>query len=160
MSARLLDAIELTPTEFRVVIPKLVREQFSRQRRWGVAGFGVAGIGTETLWPASRSKKSSGGKEQLAPPGQSMQQSHNASPNLPAIALNDARRGSLHPSAARPSPSMPDQELLDDFLEALERAGSPVRNPELRETLGWPEAQYEEAKAELGLSEFKPALSL
>jgi hypothetical protein len=24
---------------------------------------------------------------------------------------------------------MPDQELLDDFLEALEQAGSPVKNP-------------------------------
>jgi hypothetical protein len=34
---------------------------------------------------------------------------------------------------------MPEQELLDDFLEALEAAGSPVRNPVLRETLGWPE---------------------
>jgi type I restriction enzyme M protein len=55
---------------------------------------------------------------------------------------------------------MPDQEVLDDFLEALERAGSPVHNPVLRETLGWPEAQYEEVKAELGLPEFKPALSL
>jgi type I restriction enzyme M protein len=44
---------------------------------------------------------------------------------------------------------MPDQELLDDFLEALEAAGSPVRNPVLREALGWPEAQYEEVKAEL-----------
>ena len=31
----------------------------------------------------------------------------------------------------RPRPSMPDQELLDDFLEALERAGSPVHNPVL-----------------------------
>jgi hypothetical protein len=34
---------------------------------------------------------------------------------------------------------MPDQELIDDFLEALEAAGSPVPNPVLRETLGWPE---------------------
>ena len=24
---------------------------------------------------------------------------------------------------------MPDQELLDDFLEALEQSGSPVKNP-------------------------------
>ena len=40
------------------------------------------------------------------------------------------------------------QELLDDFLEALEAAGSPVRNPVPREKLGWPEAQYEEVKAE------------
>jgi type I restriction enzyme M protein len=42
---------------------------------------------------------------------------------------------------------MPEQELLDDFLEALEAAGGPVRNPVPRETLGWPEAQYEEVKA-------------
>jgi hypothetical protein len=55
---------------------------------------------------------------------------------------------------------MPDQELIDDFLEALEAAGSPVPNPDLRDTLGWPEAQYEEVKAELGLPEFKLALSL
>jgi len=44
---------------------------------------------------------------------------------------------------------MPDQELLDDFLEALERCGSPVRNPVLREDLGWDEATYEAVKAEL-----------
>jgi hypothetical protein len=55
---------------------------------------------------------------------------------------------------------MPDQELLDDFLEAREAAGSSVRSPVLRETLGWPEAQHEEVKAELGLSEFSSALSL
>ena len=52
------------------------------------------------------------------------------------------------PKRCQPSPSMPEQELLDDFLEALEAAGSPVRNPVPRETLGWPEAQYEEVKAE------------
>jgi hypothetical protein len=34
---------------------------------------------------------------------------------------------------------MPDQELIDDFLEAREAAGSSVRSPVLRETLGWPE---------------------
>ena len=55
---------------------------------------------------------------------------------------------------------MPDQELINDFLEARERAGSSVPDPDLRETLGWPEVQYEEVKAELGLPEFKPALSL
>ena len=44
---------------------------------------------------------------------------------------------------------MPDPQLLDDFLEALKRDGSPVHNPVLRETLGWPEAQYEEVKAVL-----------
>ena len=44
---------------------------------------------------------------------------------------------------------MPDQELLDDFLEALEQSGSPVKNPVLRQRLGWDEATYEAAKAEL-----------
>jgi type I restriction enzyme M protein len=44
---------------------------------------------------------------------------------------------------------MPDQEQLDDFLEALETAGSPAKNPVLRQALGWEEALYEEAKAEL-----------
>ena len=48
------------------------------------------------------------------------------------------------PKRCQPSPSMPEQELLDEFLEALEAAGSPVRNPVLREKLSWPEAQYEE----------------
>lgn len=32
---------------------------------------------------------------------------------------------------------MLNQELLDDFLEALEQAGSPVKNPVLRQALGW-----------------------
>ena len=44
---------------------------------------------------------------------------------------------------------MPDQEQLDDFLEALEKAGSPAKNPALRQALGWDEAVYEEVKAEL-----------
>ena len=44
---------------------------------------------------------------------------------------------------------MPDQEQLDDFLEALEKAGSPARNPALRQALGWEENLYEEVKAEL-----------
>jgi hypothetical protein len=35
---------------------------------------------------------------------------------------------------------MPDQELLDDFLETLEQSGSPVKNPVLRQRLGWVEA--------------------
>lgn len=47
------------------------------------------------------------------------------------------------------SASMPDQELLDDFLEALEEVGSPAKNPALREALGWDEGRYEEVKAEL-----------
>ncbi|MCT0218596.1 hypothetical protein KQ304_06205 [Synechococcus sp. CS-1329] len=44
---------------------------------------------------------------------------------------------------------MPDQEQLDDFLEALESAGSPAKNPALRDALGWDEALYEGVKAEL-----------
>ena len=44
---------------------------------------------------------------------------------------------------------MPDQEHLNDFLEALDKAGSPVKNPVLRQALGWEEALYEEVKAEL-----------
>ncbi len=44
---------------------------------------------------------------------------------------------------------MADQEQLDDFLEALETAGSPAPNAQLREALGWPEDQYEAVKAEL-----------
>ena len=44
---------------------------------------------------------------------------------------------------------MLDQELLDDFLEALEQAGSPVKNPVLRQALGWDEAQYDAVRAEL-----------
>ncbi len=44
---------------------------------------------------------------------------------------------------------MPDQEQLDDFLEALEAAGSPAKNPSLREALGWEEPLYEEVKTEL-----------
>lgn len=39
---------------------------------------------------------------------------------------------------------MPDQEHLDDFLEALEKAGSPARNPALCQALGWDEALYEQ----------------
>lgn len=44
---------------------------------------------------------------------------------------------------------MPDQEQLDDFLEALEEVGSPAKNQVLREALGWEETLYEEVKAEL-----------
>ena len=44
---------------------------------------------------------------------------------------------------------MIDQDQLNDFLEALEEAGSPPKNPVLREALGWDEALYEEVKAEL-----------
>jgi len=57
---------------------------------------------------------------------------------------------------------MADQELLDDFLEALETAGSPAKNPELREALGWDMAQYEAVKAELvsrGIVKRGPPLS-
>ncbi len=44
---------------------------------------------------------------------------------------------------------MPNQELLDDFLEALDQSGSPVKNPVLRQALGWDEATYEAVKAVL-----------
>lgn len=44
---------------------------------------------------------------------------------------------------------MPDQELLDDFLEALEQSGSPVKNAVLRQRLGWDDATYEAVKAQL-----------
>lgn len=44
---------------------------------------------------------------------------------------------------------MPDPDQLNDFLEALEKAGSPGRNTALREALGWEEALYEEVKAAL-----------
>ncbi len=44
---------------------------------------------------------------------------------------------------------MPDQEQLDDFLEALEKTGSPAKNPALRLALGWEEPLYEGVKAEL-----------
>ena len=44
---------------------------------------------------------------------------------------------------------MADQEQLDDFLEALETAGSPAANDLLRLALGWPEDKYEAVKTEL-----------
>jgi type I restriction enzyme M protein len=44
---------------------------------------------------------------------------------------------------------MPDQEQLDDFLEALEKAGSPAKNPALRLALGWEEGLYADVKAAL-----------
>ncbi len=44
---------------------------------------------------------------------------------------------------------MPDQEQLDDFLEALEKAGSPAKNLALRQALGWGEKLYEEVKTAL-----------
>ena len=44
---------------------------------------------------------------------------------------------------------MPDQEQLDDFLEALEELGSPARKPALRGALGWDEPLYMEVKADL-----------
>lgn len=47
----------------------------------------------------------------------------------------------IAPKRCQPSPSKPDQGLLDVFLESLEAAGSSVPNPDLRETLGWPEVQ-------------------
>lgn len=59
------------------------------------------------------------------------------------------RRRQTPSSDAKPDPSMPDPERLDDFLEALETAGSPARNPTLREALGWDELLYEDVKGEL-----------
>ncbi|WP_322756927.1 class I SAM-dependent DNA methyltransferase [Synechococcus sp. CBW1107] len=47
------------------------------------------------------------------------------------------------------SSSMADSERLDEFLEALEEAGSPAKNPALRQALGWEEPLYEEVKGEL-----------
>jgi type I restriction enzyme M protein len=44
---------------------------------------------------------------------------------------------------------MTDQEQLDDFLEALEKAGSPAKNSILRQALGWEERLYEEVKTAL-----------
>jgi type I restriction enzyme M protein len=44
---------------------------------------------------------------------------------------------------------MPDQDQLNDFLEALGTAGSPAKNTVLLEALGWGEALYEEVKAAL-----------
>ncbi|CAK6694913.1 hypothetical protein IFHNHDMJ_01721 [Synechococcus sp. CBW1107] len=44
---------------------------------------------------------------------------------------------------------MADSERLDEFLEALEEAGSPAKNPALRQALGWEEPLYEEVKGEL-----------
>lgn len=44
---------------------------------------------------------------------------------------------------------MPDQDQLNDFLEALETAGSPAKNSTLRAALDWDEPLYEEVKGEL-----------
>ncbi len=52
-------------------------------------------------------------------------------------------------SDAKPDPPVPDPDQLNDFLEALEQAGSPAKNPALREALGWDETLYEEVKSEL-----------
>lgn len=50
---------------------------------------------------------------------------------------------------------MPDQELLNDDLEALEQTGSPVKNLLLRQALGWDHTQYEAAKTQLVQLEHK-----
>ena len=44
---------------------------------------------------------------------------------------------------------MPDQELLDDFLEALECAGRPRAQPGAARGPRLPEVQYEEVEADL-----------
>jgi hypothetical protein len=51
---------------------------------------------------------------------------------------------------------MEDQELLDDFIEALGTAGSPAANALLRKTLDWPQAQYEAVKTELAARKIVP----
>jgi len=44
---------------------------------------------------------------------------------------------------------MPDQERLDDFIEALEGMGGSAKNPALQAALGWTTDDYEAVKAEL-----------
>lgn len=44
---------------------------------------------------------------------------------------------------------MPDQELLNDDLEALEQADILVKNLLPRQALGWDDTQYEAAKEQL-----------
>ena len=44
---------------------------------------------------------------------------------------------------------MPDQEQLDDFLEALETAGSPAKNPSLRGVMNGQGAFHKDAKPKL-----------
>ena len=48
---------------------------------------------------------------------------------------------------------MPDQEQLDDFLEALEMAGSPAKNPSLRGVLCRPGVFHKDAKPKLVASQ-------
>ena len=48
---------------------------------------------------------------------------------------------------------MPDQEQLDDFLEALETAGSPAKNPSLRGVLCRPGVFHKDAKPKLVASQ-------
>jgi type I restriction enzyme M protein len=44
---------------------------------------------------------------------------------------------------------MADQEQLDDFIQALEALRGSAKNPALQAALGWPDALYEEVRAEL-----------
>ena len=53
----------------------------------------------------------------------------------------------------KPDPPMPDQEQLDDFLEALETAGSPAKNPSLRGVLCRPGVFHKDAKPKLVASQ-------
>jgi hypothetical protein len=48
---------------------------------------------------------------------------------------------------------MPDQEQLDDFLKALETAGSPAKNPSLRGVLCRPGVFHKDAKPKLVTSQ-------
>ena len=53
----------------------------------------------------------------------------------------------------KPDPPMPDQEQLDDFLEALETAGSPGKNPSLRGVMDGPGGFHKDAKPKLVASQ-------
>lgn len=44
---------------------------------------------------------------------------------------------------------MPDQDQLNDFLEAVEELGNPAKKEALLEALGWDEALFESEKADL-----------
>jgi hypothetical protein len=48
---------------------------------------------------------------------------------------------------------MPDQEQLDDFLEALETVGSPAKYPSLRGVMDGPEGFHKDAKPKLVASQ-------
>ena len=53
----------------------------------------------------------------------------------------------------KPDPPMPDQEQLEAFLEALETAGSPAKNPSLRGVMNGQGAFHKDAKPKLVASQ-------